>query len=75
MERLYEKYICDNGDIWEIWIVEYDTNRYFKEGRDFVTQFKKNGIEVGHITEHYDGEGVMQKKNIHGTTSIPNGCH
>ena len=74
MDRLRQKYVCENGDIWEIWMVEYDTDKYFKGGRDIVTQFKKNGYEQGHITEHYDGAGVMRQKNIHGIVSIPDGC-
>jgi hypothetical protein len=43
MERLPEKYICPNGDVWEIWLVIYATDRYVPGGNDEVLQYKKNG--------------------------------
>jgi len=52
MERLQEKYICPNGDMWEVWLVIYATDRYAPDGKDEVLQYKKNGHEVGHHTRH-----------------------
>ncbi len=43
MERLEERCICPNGDVWEIWLVVYDTDQYAPGGKDEVIQYKKNG--------------------------------
>ena len=71
MERLQEKYICPNGDIWEVWFVVYNTDRYTPDGKDEVLQFKKNGHEVGHHTRHLDKNGRLVHENDYGVISIP----
>jgi hypothetical protein len=72
MQRLQQKYICSNGDEWEVWLVIYKTNKYAQSGKDEVIQYKKNGREVGHHTRHLDGNGQLIHENFHGTTTIPN---
>ncbi len=71
---LRKRYECSNGDVWEEFYAEYDNDKYFEDGRDEVIQIQKNGREEGHITWHYDGDGVMRQKNEHGHTSIPSDC-
>jgi len=71
MQRLQERYLCPNGDRWEIWLVIYDTDRYAPGGRDEVLQYQKNGFEVGHHTRHLDSSGRCIKENFHGITQIP----
>ncbi len=71
MERLQEKYVCPNGDIWEVWLVVYDTDRYAPGGRDEVLQYKKNDAEVGHHTRHLDKDSNLLQENLHGITSVP----
>lgn len=71
MERLEDKYICPNGDEWEIWLVVYATDQYAPGGEDEVIQYKKNGREVGHYTRHLDKDGRLLKENYHGITFLP----
>lgn len=71
MERLQEKYVCPNGDEWEVWLVAYESDRYSEGGRDEIVQYKKNGREAGHITRHLDAKGNLIHENYHGTTSVP----
>ena len=71
MERLQKRYKTSNGDIWEEWLVIYDTDRYIKGGRDEILQYKKNGYEVGHITYHLDSQGTLLQENRHGQPGLP----
>ena len=64
MERLQKRYKTSNGDIWEEWLVIYDTDRYIKGGRDEILQYKKNGYEVGHITYHLDSQGTVSYTHL-----------
>jgi len=71
MERLQDRYVCSNGDVWEVWFVVYDSDRYAPDGRDEVTQYKKNGREEGHHTRYLDKDGNLIQENYHGITSLP----
>lgn len=71
MERLNQRYRTPNGDIWEEWLVIYDTDAYDEVGRDEVLQYKKNGYEIGHITRHLDRHGRLLRENSHGNPYIP----
>jgi len=71
MERLQKRYRTPNGDMWEEWLVRYDTDKYDAGGHDEVLQYKKNGYEVGHITYHLDRNGRVMQENRHGTPTIP----
>ena len=59
MERLTGRYLCPNGDVWEIWYVVYASDRYAPGGQDEVMQFQCNGREVGHHTRHLDAHGRL----------------
>ena len=72
MERLQEKYICPNGDVWEVWLVIYDSDEYTPGGKDEILQYKKNSREVGHYTRHLDKAGRLLHDNHHGVTFLPN---
>jgi hypothetical protein len=74
VERLQEKYICQSGDNWEVWLVVYSTDRYVVGGKDEVFQYKKNDYEVGHLTRHLDGDDRLLQENSHGITSVPKDC-
>ncbi len=71
MERLEERYICFNGDVWEIWLVVYASDQYAPGGRDEVVQYKRNGREVGHHTRHLDKDDRLLRENYHGVTDLP----
>ena len=71
MERLQGKYACPNGDVWEVWFVVYDNDNYAPGGRDEVTQYEKNGREVGHHTRHLDKDGNLIHENHYGITALP----
>jgi len=71
MQRLEDKYVCPNGDEWEVWLVIYATDQYAPGGSDDVIQHKKNGREVGHHTRHLDKDGRLLKENYHGITTLP----
>ncbi len=71
MERLQGRYLRPNGEVWEIWFVVYETDRYAHGGTDEVVQYKKNGSEVGHHTRHMDEKGNLLHENSYGTTTLP----
>jgi hypothetical protein len=77
--RANERWECPNGDVWTVNLVEYDNNNYAPGGHDVVLQVKKNGNEVGHVTEHYDSSWKLLKTNHHPpgfnpNSTIPSGC-
>lgn len=77
-ERVNERWECPNGDIWTINLVEYNSTTT-PGGRDIVLQVKKNGKEIGHVTEHYNSSGNLLATNYHPpgfnpNTAIPSDC-
>jgi hypothetical protein len=76
--RADERWECPNGDVWDVRLVEYDSTTT-KGGKDIVLQLKKNGSEVGHVTEHYDSSWKLMKTNYHpigfnSSKAIPSSC-
>jgi hypothetical protein len=69
--KLEETWKCPNGDVWTVYLVEYDSTTT-RGGRDIVIQVKMNGVEVGHVTEHYDASGKLLKINRHPPGFNPN---
>lgn len=73
-----ERWECPNGDVWTVNLVEYNSTTT-PGGKDIVLQVKRNGSEVGHVTEHYDSSWNLLKTNYHPssfdpTTAIPRDC-
>ena len=71
MQRLQDRYRTPNGDLWEEWLVIYNSDRYAEGGYDEVLQYKKNGYEVEHITYHRDKYGNLLQEHKHGSPYIP----
>lgn len=76
--KVNERWECPNGDVWTVNLVEYDSSTT-AGGKDIVLQIKKNGVEVGHVTEHYNASWKLLKTNHHPpgfnpNTAIPSNC-